>query len=128
MRVEEVVTRCCSFRLDPGGFVHATIREGATFEVTDARDAVAATWQIAGEQRRPVLVDMRGVRTLPREARDYFLSDEAATKLRAVALVASSPVAKVIGNFILRLGDHKVPTQIFTEQEAARAWLGEHVA
>ena len=128
MRVEEVVTRCCSFRRDPAGFVQATIREGATFELPDARDAVAATWQIAGERRLPVLVDMRGVRSQSREARDFFVSDEAATKLRAVALVASSPVAKVVGNFFLRLGDHKIPTQIFTDQEAARAWLGEHVA
>ena len=49
--VEEVVTRCCTFRLDRGGFVH-----------------------------------------------------------------------------VLRFGEHKIQTQIFTDQEAARLWLDEHLA
>jgi hypothetical protein len=40
----EVVTRCCTFRLDPQGVVPPTMRGGATFELTDARGAVEATW------------------------------------------------------------------------------------
>ncbi len=125
---EGLVTRCCTFRLDPNGFVRATMHDGATFDLNDARDAIAATWQIAGERRLPVLVDMRGVRAQTREAREYFMSEDAAAKLRAVALVAASPIAKVLGNFFIHIGEHKIPTQIFTDRDSAEAWLREHLA
>lgn len=104
------------------------MHEGAIVELTDGRDVVAAIWESAGERRRPVLVELRGIRGLSREAREYFLSDDAAGKLCAVALVATSPVSKVIGNFFLRSGEHRVPTSIFDGEEGARAWLGEHLA
>lgn len=99
--------------------------EGATFDLEDARAAVDATWRVACERRGPVLVDSRGVRMQTRAARHYFMSAEVATKVNAVALLVGSPVSRVIGSFFLRMGQHHVPTQLFTDIDAAREWLRE---
>jgi hypothetical protein len=123
--VSEQRTRVCTFRLTDAGFIHAVMDTGARFELADARESVALTWKLAGERRCGVLVDMRGVQAQTREAREYFVSEEVAAKINAVALLVESPVSRMIGNFFLRLGSHRIPTQIFTEEAAAWAWLGE---
>lgn len=83
------------------------------------------TWKVAGEQRRGVLVDMRGLLSETREAREYFTTAEVGEKVSAVALVASSPVSRVIANFFFRLGKHPVPTRMFSDLDAAREWLAQ---
>ena len=116
-------TRICSFELDDRGFVHARIDGGASMQLDDAREAVQATWQVAGERRRPVLVDMSAVREESREARHYFVSDEAVRRYSAVAILVASQVSRVIGTFFLRLTAHKVPTRMFTSESEATRWL-----
>lgn len=123
--MNEVSTRVCSFRLDPSGHIHATMHEGVHFDLEDAREAVAVTWELAGGERCGVLVDMRGIVSESREAREYFMSEEVGEKISAVALLVASPVSKVIANFLLRLGKHYSPTKMFTSSERARAWLAE---
>lgn len=116
-------TRCCTFVLDPAGFVHATMRDGADFDLEDAKEAVDVTWRVAGEQRRAVLVDSRGVRSQTRSAREYFKGEESARRFTKVALLVDSPLSRVLANFFLSLGDHRLQTKLFTDEAAARAWL-----
>lgn len=123
--MSEQRTRICTFRLADAGFIHAVMDPGARFELADAREAVALTWTLARERRCGVLVDMRGVQAQTRQAREYFVSEEVAAKISAVALLVESPVSRMIGNFFLRLGSHRIPTQLFTEEAAAEAWLAE---
>jgi hypothetical protein len=120
-------TRVCSFILDPAGFVHATMADGADFELADAQEAVAATKRVAGGVVRPVLVEMRGVRSQTREARAYFAAPERARDFSAIALVVGSPVSRVIANFFLRFGSQPVPTRLFDDEGTARAWLREQL-
>lgn len=116
-------TRICSFELDPRGFVRATVDPDADMSTEDAKEALALTFEVAGKQRRPVLVDLRGIRSQSRGARQYFASSEVAERLAAVGLLIPSPVAKVLGNFFLRLQEQPVPTELFHDEEAAVDWL-----
>ena len=92
-------------------------------DIEDARQALALTFEVAGRQRRPVLVDLRGIRSQTRGARQYFASEEVAKRLAAVGLLIASPVSKVLGNFFLRLQEQPVPTELFHDEEAAVDWL-----
>jgi hypothetical protein len=120
-------TRIGSLTLDRRGFVAVRLDPGSTMELADAEEAIRVTWAVAGERRRPVLVDMSGLRGQSRDARLYFLTDEAVARYSAVALLVPSPVSRVIGTFILRLGAHKVPTRLFSSEAAAVGWLLEQV-
>ena len=116
-------TRICSFELDPRGFVTATMNHGAELEGCDAREALEATWSVAGDRRTRVLVDMRLIRSESREAQQEFVGDYGATVCSAVAILIGSPVSRVIGNFFLRLNKHQVPTNLFNDADAAVDWL-----
>jgi uncharacterized protein (UPF0262 family) len=121
-------SRMCSFELDDRGFVVARIDRGATMALADAIDCIERTFEVAGHVRRPVLVDMSGIRAETREARLYFASDEAVARYAAVAVLVSSPMSRVIGNFFMRLTQHRRPTQLFSVEADAVAWLLEHRA
>jgi hypothetical protein len=120
-------TRICSFVLDERGFVQALLDKGAELELEDAREAIAATWRVAGERRRPVLVDMTGLAGQSRAAREYFTSDEAVARYSAVAILVESPVSRVIGTFFMRLSQHKVPTRLFSDRSEAERFLVDQV-
>lgn len=119
----EASTQTCTFRLDERGFVHAVMKPGCAMELADARANVAATFEVAGRKRTRVLVDMRGVRSQTREARQYFGSNDAEQVTTAVALVIGSPVSRVLANFFLRLHPGRIPTALFTSEDAAIGWL-----
>ncbi len=118
-----IATRCCSFVLDPRGFVRATMTAGAQMDLADAQEAIAATGRVFGGGRGPVLVDSRGLKSQTRAARDHFVSEEAAKVSSAVALLVESPVSRMIGNFFLRQNAHRTPTRLFTLESAAIEWL-----
>jgi hypothetical protein len=114
------------FKLDPRGFVHAIMRVGCEMQLEDAVSNVAAMSEVGPDQRNLVLVDMRGVRSQTREARQYFAGPEAAKATRAVALLIGSPISRVLGNFFLRVGTPLLtPTGLFTDDSKAIRWLLE---
>jgi hypothetical protein len=115
-------TRTCRHHLDPRGFVHAVMNDGAEMDLADAQENVAAIYRLAGERRTPVLVDMRGVRRQSREARQYFAGPAAARMTGPVALLISSPVSRVLGNFYMRFAN-PIETALFTSVSEAVRWL-----
>lgn len=80
---------------------------------------------LAGGKRRPVLVDIRQMKSVTREARAVF--SNAADSFSALALLAGSPRTQLIANFFFSLSRPKVPRQMFTDEEKALAWLRRHV-
>lgn len=123
-----LATRICRFELDPRGFVRATCDRGAEFVVADAEEALVATRKIAGGRRRPVLVDMRWIKSQTREARERFAADDVAEVCSAVSVLVESPVSRVIGNFFLRQTVQKMPNRLDTVESDAIAWLLRHVS
>lgn len=100
----------------------------ADFAVIDLNAAIKTV-----EQRKratnyiaaPVLIDGRKLKSIDKQARDYFASDEGSDLLTAAALLADSAFTKHIGNFFLRISlkKRKIPIQLFTDREKAIDWL-----
>lgn len=124
---DDAVTDTCTFRRDPRGFVHAVMRKGCQMQLADAQKNIAAIATLTHHTRMPVLVDLRGVRSQSREARDYFGGPEAAETSLAVALLIGSPVSRVLANFFLRLNSTRYPTRLFTDEAGAINWLIGHI-
>ena len=66
---------------------------------------------------------MRATTEISKEARDYFANERTASIQRATALLVSSPVSRVIGNFFMGLNKPMSPTRMFTDTAAAIQWL-----
>lgn len=116
-----MATRTCTLWVD--GFVRGRFHEGAEVSADDARENLAVTARLAEGRRRPVLVDLRPVRSQSAEARAVFAGPEATAVSLAVALVTGSPLTRVLGNFFLGFNRPEVPTRLFKTVAEAEAWL-----
>jgi len=73
----------------------------------------------------PVLTDIREMRgasilTLRRTG-----GPEIASMVTRLALLVGSPVSRMIGNVMMGLAKPPYPTRMFTDEDAAKAWLLE---
>lgn len=96
---------------------------GVDVTMADAEDALASIWEVAGQRRLPVLVDMRSLKSIGREARAHLAGPEAARRNLAVAILVDSPLSRAIGNFFIGLNKTLVPSRLFTAEPEALLWL-----
>jgi hypothetical protein len=121
-------TRSQIISLGEDGVVRMTMQSGVfDLELADAQEVIRAVNTMCGGVRRPVLVDLRGLRSMTRECRKYFAGPETAEAESAVALLVMSPVARAIGNFFMGLNKPLVPTRLFTSEPEAVVWLSGFV-
>ncbi|HZI11771.1 MAG TPA: hypothetical protein VE153_15415 [Myxococcus sp.] len=103
-------------------------RAGAEVTLDDARENVALCRQMNAGRKRPVLVDLRAVKSQSAEARAYLAGREGSEICQAVGLLIDSPLSRVLGNFYLGMNKPVVPTRLFTSEEEALAWLRSFLA
>ena len=100
-------------------FADQTTKERAK-ENVDAQERVR---DVLGKAKTRVLIDMTAISEISKEARDYFANERTASIQRATALLISSPVSRVIGNFFMGLNKPISPTRLFTDPREAIKWL-----
>ena len=76
-----------------------------------------------GKEKTRVLVDMRAIKSISRDAREYYANERTASIQRATALVIKSPLSRVIANFFMGLNRPLTPTRMFTDVDEAIEWL-----
>ena len=105
-------------------FVRA-VGKGQAQELADARAVVDVVKAIHASWGRKVrlLVDMRQVKALSRDARLLYQSEEYAAALVGCALRVDSGISRVIGNFAVGLNKGYVNVRLFTDECEARVWL-----
>jgi hypothetical protein len=96
-------------------------------ELEDAQEVIQAVASVVGDAARPVLVDLRELRSMSRDCRKYFAGPETAKVEAAAALLVVSPVARAIGNFFMGLNKPLIPTRLFTSEADALVWLKRFV-
>jgi len=86
-----------------------------------AAAAMNAGREAARGQKLGVLVDMRNLGVMDKQARTVFASPN--DWAHAVALWVSSPLSSVIANFFLGVSRARIPVRMFTKEADAIAWL-----
>lgn len=97
--MEPITTRVAKIYLDEHGFIRVDVNPGAEESYADAKHNMSMMAQAGQGTRRPVIVNMKQMKAIAREARAHYASEEAAKIQKSVALVVSTPVSKVIGIF-----------------------------
>ncbi len=64
---------------------------------------------------------------MTRDARVYFAGSESKKVHSAAALLAQSPLSKVLGNLFLGLNKPLFPTRLFTSEKDAIEWLKGYI-
>jgi hypothetical protein len=94
----------------------------------EAREVIEAERQVAAGKRRPTLIELGGMTSVDRAARQYFAGPETAAVESAAALIVTSSLSQAIGNFFLAMSKPLTPTRLFTNTADAISWLQTFMA
>jgi len=115
------------FWTDDYGILRADAYAGVEQTLDDAKAQIAVHRQDLGGERRPLLVDIRTVRSVSREARVYYAGYAAAELYSATAFLVESPLSRALGNFFIGLNRPMFPTRLFTSEQEAITWLSQYL-
>lgn len=109
--------------LDSRGFIVTRVSPLAEVELEHAKENTRKVLELSGDQVYPILVDIRKIRSISKEARDHFSMRGRKPGVVAIAMLVSSPLSRIIGNFFLGLNQPVVPTKLFSDEESAVKWI-----
>ncbi|MCA9698873.1 MAG: STAS/SEC14 domain-containing protein [Myxococcales bacterium] len=110
------------------GICTAGFAPGATVTMEDARASTKALLELQARHNEgaaaPLLVNFKGLKSLPKEVRDYYAGEPSHTKTyEAVAILVDSALTRVIANFFIGFNKADKPVRLFDEREPAIEWL-----
>jgi hypothetical protein len=109
--------------LDKRGFIISKVRPGSEIGLNEAKGNTQAVIDISGGSNYPIFVDIREIKSISKEARDHFSMRGRKPNVTAIAMLVSSPLSRIIGNFFLGLNKPTVPTKMFTSEPDAISWM-----
>jgi hypothetical protein len=104
------------------GILFFEYKPNTTIDLEVARRVVADRVAFQNERQLPVFCDMRGIISTEKAGRDY-LAKSGSLLARAVALIVNKNVSMTLSTFYLEINKPSVPTQIFTDEQEALAYL-----
>ena len=73
--------------------------------------------------KRPIIVDISNIKSVSKESRDIYSSEEMGDIISAAALIVSNPVSRILGNFYMGISKTKMPVRMFATSKDAKNWL-----
>lgn len=121
MKSRTMRTRSGVVSLGGDGILRFRAIPGVEHDEEGALDNLSELRQLASGKLRPVLIDLREVGVVAREARQAYanLADFAA----AQGLLVGSAFTRIVGSVFLRVNRPQQPARMFTVEEEAVQWL-----
>jgi hypothetical protein len=113
--------------LGSDGICYTVVKPNAVVQLEDAKENSASIKEISGDAIYPILVNLKEINSISKEARDHFSMQGRTPGVNAIAMLIRSPVSTIIGNFFLGINKSAVPTKLFTNEDKAAAWLKQFV-
>jgi len=123
MEHEEIVTSVCRVWVGEDGIARIIHFPNAELTLETAKETMAAYLKLSKGKRHPLFVDTRGEKSMSRECRIYYASEENAKNASAAAIIVDTPVSRVLGNFYIGLSNPHLPSKLFTSEQGALEWL-----
>jgi len=102
-----------------------TYADNLVIDLEVARHCVNNRLRFSKGVSYPLLVSLKGVRSVNKEARDY-LAEEGSRLIKAGALIISSPLTRILGNIFLSINKPSSPARLFTDEAEAITWLKKY--
>ena len=120
---DEIQTPYVRLRIE-GKIMYCTYADDLDVTLEVAKACVETRLQLSRGKSYPVIVDMRGIKSTSRDAREY-LASVGSTLVTAGALVTGSKFNMALGNIFLTIDKPPIPTKLFTSEAKAKEWI-EH--
>jgi hypothetical protein len=105
------------------GVIHFVYKPNLMIDLAIAKSTVQTRLGVTKGIPRPILADIKGMKRVNDEARDYLASEEACQLIISLAVMTNTPIQNLFANFYLKFSKPKMPTQLFTDKAKALRWL-----
>lgn len=112
--------------MESDGIARTRVKPNAEVFLQDAKENTLAIETFYNGKKFPLLVDIREIKSISPEAREHFTLKDRESVVNAFALLLSSSISRIIGNFFLYFHKPKVPVKLFDNEKKALAWLSKH--
>lgn len=125
MELEHFSNAYSEMRIEEGVMVISYKPElNITLEV--AKICVEDRLKFANGRRFPLVVAMKGMKGITKEAKTYLASDDAMKGIIAGAFIVENHLQRLVGSVFISLyvnmNEVKVPSKLFNSKSAAMAW------
>jgi hypothetical protein len=107
------------------GVVYGEYKPNVVIDLEAAKQIVIDRIALSNGNYYPSLSYIDGLSSVTKEARDYFSKDDGIKYMKRLALITTSPISRIVGNFWMQISRPTVPTRLFSRKEDALNWLKE---
>ncbi len=107
------------------GIINCVFTDNLIINIETAQHCVNERVLFSEGQAYPCLINLRGVKSMNRDAREY-LATEGTHLIKAGAFLTSSALTKMLGNMFLAINKPNIPSRLFSNRATAIAWLKKH--
>jgi len=125
VREEKFETPYVKFWMDQG-FLCCRYADDLHLSLDVAVFAVESRIFFAKGLSYPLLIDMRGIKSTTKQARQH-MATIGATLVKGAALITGSSINRTLGNIFFSIDKPAVPLKLFTNEASARLWLMQFV-
>ena len=115
------------FILREDNIVHIECAPATTMTLDEGKYSTRMVGEIVAGTPLPMLCDLTNVVKMSQDCRNHFAGPEHAEVFTKCALIVSSPISKIIGNFFLGANKPLRPTRLFTSVDEGLKWLKKTV-
>lgn len=110
------------------GMLYAEYKKDAKIDLEAAKLCVRQRVELSNRKEMPILIDARELKSLTKEARKYFGSNEGYELLSAAAILSDSNVSSIVVNFFLKVNllRTSIPVRQFVDRTNALNWLDQY--
>ena len=118
---ERIELRCYWTWMESDGIARTKTKPFSEVVIDDAI-ANSKVVNSLSQNSYPLLIDATEVKSITKEARDYFSMNNRDSKVIAFAILIKTPLSRIIANFFIGLNKPRVPIKIFTNEDVAIDW------
>jgi hypothetical protein len=118
---------CFNTWMGEDGICRTKIKPGSDVTVEFAQENTKAVNSLYFGKKFPLMIDSRGIKSMSRDARNQFSTKGRETYVLAFAIIISSPISRIIGNFFMGINKPAVPTRLFEDEIEAEKWLKHYL-
>lgn len=122
---DKLETQFMKIRIEKN-ILHCIFADKLDIDLEVARHCVSTRIAFSKGVSYCCLIDMKGVRSATKEAREY-LGAEGSRLITAGAMIIHNPVTKMLVNIFLLINKPKSPAKFFTHEEEVRKWLQQYL-
>ena len=104
------------------GICRSKVKPGAEIQIEDAKKNSVLVNSFVNPKKYPIIIDTTKIKSISKEARDYYSIRDRDSKVNAIAIIRSSIIGNMVANFFIGLNKPTVPTKLFDREDEAVKW------